>query len=752
MLSKKNQIRFAGEVSPANRICRISNRGYLGFVLVVIVAILLPACQNRTTNLPPPMPKWQYTDLRALDPADAPTPGQDLVALSLRHEQEQVQIRLDWLDIGEIAECDVYIHFFAGASDEPSLSISLPASGGILASRSVSGLRVYRDLFYDTWFVVFNIDDILWLHAQYKISIESVDKTNGQVVDQIGPLASDAPAPPPVPILLAFWNTFSASTPAQAIRQWDGAHTGPLGDRHGLRYLLMAAEATHTPIFLLDIKTPSSLSALDFVGGLATLQRLEKEGLAILPDAISLDGSAQPEWANQQNAADSRQAGLDFGLPASLLLYAPVAPQSFLPGYEALFTLQTNAMPTPHNCQGQVYFLLNDSPLHGTQATANFIPQASGEGPALSVRQLLANAHLYNGYTQLGGDFTADTWGMPQAAQATLRYLAARPWLQVLDENDVQQITATEEGCSTAETTGNAPIYASVLAELARTPDNQFKRAAWQMYTSLQTPVASNIAGLRHAYSGQVGHLLAAARWVDNPRPITDCSQDIDWDGDPECQLASQDLFAVIERQGGYVSIAAVIIDGKPHQVIAPSWQFTVGLSDPMEWRLEDGVAADPGALPGAFFDPSDKWIPYTVTQDEAGKIILLAEGSQKTFWVENAELLVNYEVDRPHTERLSFALDGWRRFAPSWWQSFQGNDIENGWEWSLASGIKVTILAESPAADIQSISFGDSQPYLSEPEDPNFAYPAGHYLPFPLTTSTIDNPTRIRLRVEALP
>ena len=52
----------------------------------------------------------------------------------------------------------------------------------------------------------------------------------------ISPLIySNSSLPTPAYLLLAFWDTLPASTPIQLLRRWDGAHTGPYGQRHGLK-------------------------------------------------------------------------------------------------------------------------------------------------------------------------------------------------------------------------------------------------------------------------------------------------------------------------------------------------------------------------------------------------------------------------------------------------------------------------------------------------------------------------------------
>ena len=61
------------------------------------------------------------------------------------------------------------------------------------------------------------------------------------VIDQTDPTNIDAPSPSRAKVIFGFWNTFSSSSPAETLRSWAGAHSGPLSGRHGLKYLLETA-------------------------------------------------------------------------------------------------------------------------------------------------------------------------------------------------------------------------------------------------------------------------------------------------------------------------------------------------------------------------------------------------------------------------------------------------------------------------------------------------------------------------------
>jgi hypothetical protein len=56
--------------------------------------------------------------------------------------------------------------------------------------------------------------------------------------------------------------------------------------------------------------------------------------------------------------------------------------------------------------------------------------------------------------------------------------------------------------------------------------------------------------------------------------------------------------------------------------------------------------------------------------------------------------------------------------------------NFPGGWEWAIDSGPDVTI---TTSGGLTARTFTASLPYLSNPEDPNFNYPPGHFIPFPL-------------------
>src|SRR4030042_359547 len=91
-------------------------------ISLALLAACLPACQPGPVYTPPP--DWKYADLRGLDPADNIPAAQDWSALYPRRLGEEVEIRLDLIDISTIQDYELLIRL-ASAADE-TISIVIP--------------------------------------------------------------------------------------------------------------------------------------------------------------------------------------------------------------------------------------------------------------------------------------------------------------------------------------------------------------------------------------------------------------------------------------------------------------------------------------------------------------------------------------------------------------------------------------------------------------------------------------------------
>lgn len=678
--------------------------------LLFVLCLLLTAPGCGTL---PAQRAWAAADLRLLDPLDAPTPSTELLAVYVRSVGSDLEIRLDLLDLPLVPDADLGLRLVTPTGE---LVVSLPAEGRPSISPEGSGLRVrlVRDPWLDTVTVRLNR-----LGVSQPFALQAFSSLPGQasIADETGLVRSDTlPPTPRAPVVVAFWDVYPAYSPAQALRRWDGAHTGPTGERHGLKHTLDSVETYHLPIALLDLKTPASLAALNFEGALPQAQRLAADGLLLLPEAAY----SQPLEAGLEF---SRRAAQGFDLPGSSFVYA--AGGELIHGYSAQFIPLPDGSHLAH--AGGTRLI----PLPATEPA-----QATDEGPSLEVRRALVQA-LFSAdrsdLVALGGSLSASTWGDSDMAYPTFAWLAGHPWIRVLGGYDLLAFPAR---LRYEPPPPAAPVADVWLESLRRAPENAAARSAWQAYLQLHAPTGdARLLELRRVYAGQVGLLLAAADWAESPAPLADCSRDPDQDGRAECLLANGDYFAVIETNGARLTHLFFLNQSGPHQLVAPTVQFETGAGDPSQWRPERGDAADPRAVMGAFSDSAGTFDEYVVTEAGAGLLVLTSEsGRVKTFRLAETGLEVAYQDAGPVSANLPLAVDPQRFYAgPS---EYRADYLPgSSWTWGPAGGTRVEVRTD---AYLSAEGFTVSRPFLGRPENPNLQFPDGHYFPFPFSMVTV--------------
>lgn len=777
-------------------------------LLIFLLLLILPACQFGP--LPPVYPIWQYSDLRIFDsPGDA-IPSQDIIAAYTRLADEEFQIRLDFLDLETLPTADLYIALDiqpGGQNSLPSgvstrvewdILLIFPASGQLHAMVSappfetrprampVSGLRIIRNPMMDYVTLSIRQEAIGLPGGAWQVEVFVVSEEGDVPVDTLGPFSAFADSPPQARVLFAFWNTLPAYTPVQALRRWDGAHTGPLGGRHGLHNLLRAARNYAVPLVLLDLNNPASLSALDFLESGTLVQEMVASGTLILPVALPALSPAEfpvPAWALERIATENREICSRFGLPSSPFLYDPgggllasMNGWSSRP-FQALF-LREKAGEEIHRSENGVR-----SPARWRNLTTISIPpqesdQAGEDGPSLGVRRqlmeaaLLADSGNSGSYLALGGDLPVSTWGIPQYTRSALAWIKAHPWIQVLTAQDIAGLPAGQKGFEPPldEIDSSSAWVTSLETALQSAPESSLAQAAWETYRSLvspQWPEAEQLSQLRSQYLGQVGSLLLAADWescfqgvsisgeVCRALPASTCALDPDRDGEMECLLASERVFALFEPDGVLSWAFARIGEGgqaQVHQVIGPSSQLATGLGDSSGWNLSDPHQADPQVSRGAFLSKNitggyQESIFIANIQNE--ELIFSAQGAldpgsvlERRYRLAEDGILAQVRFipgAPPGIVEVYFSLDPTLRFRPNWRRSYQFEQMD-AQRWLLSTrpgvsgagyeGFQVIISANQP---LTLDSFRDSRRYLTIPENPDLEMPAGHYLAFPL-------------------
>ena len=716
-----------------------------GFLLIIFILGFVGCSPSYSPHFPLTQPDWVYADMRLLDPADAAQPSQDLIAFYTRRSGDEIQFRLDFIDFSVNLDTDLYLVLDSrpgGTNRLPIRTVSainwdylviIPADGASQViddqGRVISGVRlsVSRDPVMDSVVIQLKARSLGLSRSDTGVFVQvfSTSAFSDQVADESEPVALDILPPPPVQVLMAFWHVCSAFTPAQALRCWDGAHTGPQRNRHGLYGLVRAVQQTGIPVVLADFNHPANMSALDMVGGLAPVLRLAEEGLLILPETIlpSFPGSptdqALPEWLLSREDTEVRRV-------LSLFSFDSFVLSGFVVNGLGVYDYA-----------------------HITESS-----QINLDGPSLELRKAIIS-HAFSDQPLkpliLGGDFSQLMWGEPSAALTSFSYLLAHPWIHFIDKTGLQTILSQPSFANATPISTRSHLVISeaqrfLLDAIQSAPKNILTEQALRTYLSLIIDEAPpTLMQIRQSYLGQIGHILAAARWANSPKPISDCSQDLDWDGTYECILATRHIYTTFEIEGGYIAFVCAINQTGIHLLVAPTYILSTGLGDPTTWKPAAGLAGEPDQILGAIassptqlfsatLEPSRLTLNNPLTGEE--KIIRLTSNG--------LEITINHPTQDSYT--IPLVLDPWSRFTPGWASKYTGLQTGDSFQWSLAKEIEIHLATFN---SILVSAFTTSLPYLGSPEDPNFDYTQGFYLPFPLAAVQVYSNNSLRMTLE---
>jgi len=283
-------------------------------------------------------------------------------------------------------------------------------------------------------------------------------------------------------------------------------------------------------------------------------------------------------------------------------------------------------------------------------------------------------------------------------AEAAFRYIANHPWIQPfsIDDLHVHQYVAPQKG-----------------PKLER-----FNPAKSGTYA----PVENNI------YLYKVFNLVSS--WASSPHPSSDCRENFDIDGQNDCILASDSLLVIINSSGATLDFLFFRNEDEIHQIVTNIAQL-FPKSILINGSSTDRTAILPILSRGAFADDSSHLDTFHA-YPSSGKITFTSHENalEKTYILIPDGLRVEIKSDEQLITQIPLALDPWKRFSPGWQEEYSSVKSSKGWVWSINNGPQVEI--NSTAS--QSFSpFTASLPDQKSAEDPNFDYPRGHFLPFPV-------------------
>jgi len=736
---------------------------------LILAGIVLLALSGCTTAIPAISAYdlqhgWQRSNLLLVKDPGNISPEHAIIAFYLRSNQADLEFRLDLLDMQDPLSNSVYLALdtLPGGTDtlptgqktnlKWDVLLVFPASQPPYAlwpdgrKRNELAPRIIRDPELNTIILQINKDsipgDLQHLHVQAFLASPDLQ----QIFDQTPLVEPGAAEPPPTaPVLFAFWETFPAATPAQALRRWDGAHTGPYGRRHGLSILLQETSTRQIPITLLDLKTPDSLSALELVNETRWLQKLETAGIVTLPLV------AYGDTVTSQLSLDaSRKTALSMGFHDSSVGYGPF--DGNVPSHLKAAYYQAGASEILLNWKG-----LRLIPLASADQMKALEPDDNG--PSLKLKKRLVEAVFSNNgeILSIGGPLPETSLADSSVASLFFEYIATHPWIQPLTESELMalpskpvadlplgsclnlicaassdpEIAYNSQRASTSLRAAN--IRVDIRAQLSALPPSEIRDQAWQMYFRLSGQKSwILIPSIQANYIGLVGNLIAASRWAEQPAARSDCSADINWDGLPDCILASKDVFSVIEPDGGRLALLVSRNGLDTEQWIGTNSQFNLDLENPNPGPISAGPLSDPDEIPGAFFDRSQ--FARAQIQVSPSRIILTdrQENLEKTFIVDGSSMTVHIQTSSSYQTSIPIPLDPSARYQPGWVQSIAYPVLStSSWNWKPVGkpGIQVTM----NGAAFRPRSFLDSSEFMNQAENPDLPYPAGHYTTIPL-------------------
>ncbi len=520
----------------------------------------------------------------------------------------------------------------------------------------------------------------------------------------------------PIPVHIAFSGVFKAVTPAQALRMWDGAHSGPNGTRHGLKYLLEAAKQYHFPITLLDYKNISSIELSQHMGLLQTIADLEKQGLLYLPENTVKDPELQTTLLSFNQAAAAQA-----GFAPSEWLYANIdRPVS---GFKGFF--YASNLPADNQYAASHYSLL---PVLNDSRTYDISTSGLSHDWLLNI--LKSKAAAPSGPPPiglLGGNFPDTSWGEPQAIRSVFSYFQNHPWLKVISPKDAASFSKRPIADFSAQC--SAVLCQTSFLELPENkPWSDWYTQSIKKMNSLQSDVLQSQAAvflsrisaisdphelhLSWQYRNTFDIFTLADLWAQKPARQVHCMDDRQL-----CILSDTQTLAILSPTGAGM-IALFHRSGQQlTQWVAPYSQNITSMSDPSLWKTNQGIASDPGMIEGSILTAEDRYSPYEYDLQQ-NSIVFTNSGrtTAVTYQLKNGSIYVDAIATEPK----------------QWQMLFLAETFTNENHLLHLTGleqIQCNITMNPPPQSIH--SFNIHQRSFDQPEDPSASAPSGYYLPF---------------------
>lgn len=663
---------------------------------------------------------WDFSNLRTYDPLDSPFARSELIAAYTRRIEGFIEFRFDVLDL--LPEDSSEIQLFAidkfdqilwtlHWSNDSIPIVETTAEKNTIEARIPS---IIKDPVMDYFVIRMNSDLITQYQRPLSFKLQVLDQNTGDILDEIPYFKESDHEERRSNVLLEFWNTLPSQTPSQILRSWDGAHSGPFGQRHGLKYLIDNVEKHQIPIVLLDLKSTYPLLALDMLSALDRIRSLEKNSILVLPFP-SFDDQTYLS-TRQKNAINTAKI---YDLSTKNLIFSHF--ESTNPFISKLYFSQLSE-------NNHIYQVENNRHLP-LPATFPY-PSNSLPTPFEVARSVLTEKEKINlikvaltsdcrDIVVIGDDLRYSPWADAQLSPILFRYINEHPWIKVLDGDDLWRYAAIStkqndlpvqcEGVLTCTrfvpTTSFFPDDDSTLALFIMELINQASN-----YYTFERP------DYRPEFDRDFTHLFFVEDWFSKPYNRIACEVDFGDELPQGCVIANENGIVIINPNNGDIILA----------IARKNNDLLVMIIPPSQIMNLDNQPRPYSALVS----------PDLSNQDESGSSLgydyeLFTNGI--LFRSTNREISKRYFMDSSslHIEIFSEAATNIVFPGLTLSDLYKVSEVTaNTLPWREIHESQPRFLFTD--GEIKRISFIDSYDSLLNGESPNYDYPAGHYLPIP--------------------
>ncbi len=708
-------------------------------LLVILTTIyIVSPLSNRDTH-----EEWKFEDLRIYDPLDLDQANNELIAVYSRRIDDSIEFRLDLLEVTPYRQ---YFYKLSSLNDQMTAiwtatfkkdsSPSFTVLDGGFANTHVAP-TIIIDPIMDYVVFRFNLDFIDQTTGEVKYQVQIIDPSTGQVLDSSQGFTEQQHQTRKSPLLMEFWNTLPADTPSQLMRSWDGAHSGPFGQRHGLNFLIENSNMYKIPITLLALKTTHSLLGLTLLSQIDHIRQYEKEGTL----SLSISDFSDPRissYSLEQLQKEVRSFGFQsnssvFGFSTTINPFQSRLVYSQLVDTTHIFQIKNNRyIPLPPSF-----------PYSSSKIPTNFLVMNSVFDETIK-RQLLIPALTSdpNDLVVLGDDLRDSPWADAQSAPILFKYISSHPWIDVLDTLDLWNINSIRISyqelllvcmeyliCPQIQQSNERKIFNPQLSELRSSQplldnlnhNNPSTNLAINLINKINDPTKEpiDLEDEQNTISN-MDILFASGRWFNKPFQSSTCDIDFGHDNNFECVISSDDIFLVADSDEGSIKFAmGKMNDDAIFFTITPDYVYPRN----REISLPTGIQV----LNGTLSDPSEMNNLYSFRLNGNQISFISSDGMiEKIITLENSGINIRIYTNTPYSTLI-----------PTMHTMNAVSLIDCLSQIDLCEELGAPRI-ELHQGEMVRFSYLDSFDLLKKAEDPNIDYPPGHYLPIPFSVMEI--------------